>query len=300
VPILEENSGLKLNEGFLVGYSPERISPGMTGAELSSVRKLISGSNERAILALEDIYAKIIDAGVVTVPSIRVAELSKVFENTQRDVNIALVNELSKVCSALNIDTSGVLDAASTKWNFTRFDPGLVGGHCISVDPYYLIHKAVSHGYVPRLMSEARTVNESMPLFVVSIITRALGLAGVPFKSARVGVMGVTYKADVPDLRNSKVFDLIRGLKELFNVVLVCDSVIQSSVSLPKDVVLVDEKELNHLDILVVAVPHKSYATMDIRKLRKKCRAEHAIFVDIAGLYDRPVLEAAGFEVIRL
>jgi len=300
VPILEECSGLKLNRDFMVGYSPERVSPGMTGAELSNITKLVSGSSERALIAVENIYSKIVDADVVRVPSIKVAEMSKVFENTQRDVNIALVNELSQICSELGLDTSSVLDAASTKWNFTRFNPGLVGGHCISIDPYYLIYKSVSCGYVPRLISEARLVNESMSAFVVDAITKELGRAGVSFDTARVGVMGITYKPDVPDVRNSKVVDLIRRLRNLVKTVLVCDCVVRLPRSLPQDIELIKEKELRSLDVLVAAVPHKSYAEMDVKSLRKKCSDKCAIFVDIGGVYDRSALEKSGFKVIRL
>lgn len=300
VPILEKHSGLRINKDFLVGYSPERVSPGMKGAELSKITKLVSGSNEQALEQIESIYSKIISVGVVRAPSIRVAELSKVFENTQRDVNIALVNELSKICSTLGLDTTSVLDAASTKWNFNRFSPGLVGGHCISVDPYYLIHKAVSHGYFPRLMSEARIVNESMVGHVMDLIIKELGVEGIPTGSARAGVMGVAYKADVPDLRNSKVIDLIDSLNNVVDSVLVCDCVVDASRSLTGDVAFVDESGLRDLDVLVVAVPHKEYVSLDVHSLRKKCRSARPIFVDIGGVYDRAALEASGFRVIRL
>ena len=213
VPILEEKSGLELNTDFFVGYSPERINPGDPENKLTNIVKVTSGSSKEAALIVDELYKNIIDAGTHLASSIRVAEAAKVIENTQRDVNIALVNEFSRIFNSLKIDTKEVLDAASTKWNFIKMKPGFVGGHCISVDPYYLIHKAQKNGYYPDIINTSRMLNESMPSLVCTDYVNAISQTRV-LKGSTCLVVGITFKANCPDLRNSKVPNLINGLRD--------------------------------------------------------------------------------------
>ncbi|MGB6356586.1 MAG: nucleotide sugar dehydrogenase, partial [Steroidobacteraceae bacterium] len=213
VPILERISGLRFNRGFYVGYSPERINPGDAQHRLTTIRKITSGSTPAAATRVDELYASIIKAGTHKTSSIRVAEAAKVIENTQRDVNIALINELALIFRRLDIDTEEVLQAAGTKWNFLPFRPGLVGGHCIGVDPYYLTHKAQEIGYHPDMILAGRRVNDNMGLYVAGEIVKLLTQKRLPVKGARVLVMGLTFKENCPDLRNSKVADVIRELE---------------------------------------------------------------------------------------
>ncbi|MDM7458511.1 MAG: nucleotide sugar dehydrogenase, partial [Paracoccus sp. (in: a-proteobacteria)] len=214
IPVVEEVSGLTFNEDFYAGYSPERINPGDKARPLTKIVKVTSGSTPEVADFVDDLYARIIEAGTFKASSIRVAEAAKIIENTQRDVNIALMNELSIVFSHLNIDTNEVLDAAATKWNFIRLRPGLVGGHCIGVDPYYLVHKASAAGFIPDIIRTAREINDGMARNTVSRLIKAMVSHDLPVKGARVLVAGFTFKENCPDTRNTKVVDLLAHLRE--------------------------------------------------------------------------------------
>ncbi len=223
VPLIEEESGLKVNEDFTVGYSPERINPGDKVHTVDKICKIVSGSTPEALDRIDGVYSSVITAGTFRAPTIKVAEAAKVIENTQRDVNIAFFNEVTKVFNALGIDTADVIEAASTKWNFLRFEPGLVGGHCIGVDPYYLIRKAELHGMHPRLIAEARNVNESMGFYLSDKVLAALNKAGRPLHEARILVLGFAFKRDCPDIRNTKVYDTVTSLERYGSKVVVYD-----------------------------------------------------------------------------
>jgi UDP-N-acetyl-D-glucosamine/UDP-N-acetyl-D-galactosamine dehydrogenase len=214
VPILEKTSGLKYNLDFFCGYSPERINPGDKVHTLTKIKKIVSGSNEETTLKINDIYSKIIDAGTYIAPSIKVAEAAKVIENAQRDINIAFINELAKIFNLLNIDTNEVLDAASTKWNFLPFRPGLVGGHCIGVDPFYLAQKAIALGYDSEIILAGRRLNDGMSKYVSEEFLKLLIENGIKIKGCKVLILGVTFKENCPDIRNSKVFEIIDILEQ--------------------------------------------------------------------------------------
>lgn len=213
IPLIEEVSELVCNRDFEVGYSPERINPGDKEHTVANICKIVSGSSPVALDRVERVYSSVLSGGTYRAPSIKVAEAAKIIENTQRDINIAFINEVTKVFNALGIDTQAVIDAASTKWNFTRFHPGLVGGHCISVDPYYLIKKAELHGLNPRLISEARNVNESMGFYLADQVVEALNRRNIPVSDANILVLGFSFKKDCPDVRNTKTYDTVRCLR---------------------------------------------------------------------------------------
>lgn len=223
VPVLERVSGLKFNEDFFCGYSPERINPGDKSHTVETIKKITSGSTDAAADLVDAVYAGVVDAGTYKASSIKVAEAAKVIENSQRDINIAFVNELSKIFRIMGIDTSEVLEAAGTKWNFLPFRPGLVGGHCIGVDPYYLTHKAQSLGYHPEIILAGRRLNDGMAIYVAGRVVKLMIAKGLPVRGARILVLGVTFKENCPDIRNSKVVDLIRELESFGCAVDVAD-----------------------------------------------------------------------------
>jgi len=259
VPILEAESGLKIGEGFEVGYSPERINPGDKVHDFTTITKVVSASSEVATRTLADLYANVVKAGVHIAPSIKAAEAAKVIENTQRDLNIALMNELAILFHAMGIDTRDVLAGASTKWNFLPFQPGLVGGHCIGVDPYYLTHKAHEIGLTPQVILAGRGTNEAMPAFIAGKIIQScvkLGRSMPP----KIAILGLTYKANVPDTRNSKVIDLITELREFGADVLVHDPLADpDEVRAEYDLCLSGLDDLRGSDAVVLAVPHDQY-----------------------------------------
>ena len=274
IPIIEETSGLKCGKDFDAGYSPERINPGDRVHTVENICKIVSGSSPKALERIDRVYSSVIKAGTYKAPTIKVAEAAKVIENTQRDVNIAFFNEVTKVFNALGIDTSAVIDAASTKWNFLRFHPGLVGGHCIGVDPYYLIRKAELHGMHPRLIAEARNVNESMGFYLSDSVVAALNCSGKPLNEARVLVLGFSFKKDCPDIRNTKAIDTITGLTRYGMEVVVFDPWVD-----PKrveeeygDVPLVtrfdDVVSAGPFDVVVKAVDHTLFRSLDLSKCK--------------------------------
>ncbi len=301
VPILERISGLCFNVDFFCGYSPERINPGDKVNTLTKIRKITSGSSEDAAKFVDALYASIITAGTYRASSIKVAEAAKVIENTQRDLNIALVNELSVIFQRLGIDTIDVLEAAGSKWNFLPFRPGMVGGHCIGVDPYYLTHKAEEVGYSPQVILAGRRINDNMARYAARNIIRLMLRNGVDVARATVGVMGITFKENCPDIRNSKVVDLVRELANWGVKVIVSDPWASADEVLDEyGLKLVDNLESHRVDSLVVAVGHQQYRDMSLKFLRGYCRGESPVLGDIKALYDRDIARELGFTVFRL
>lgn len=288
VPILERVSGLKFNEDFFVGYSPERINPGDKTHRLTTIVKVTSGSTSEAADAVDALYASIVTAGTHKAPSIRVAEAAKVIENTQRDVNIALINELGLIFERLGIDTLDVLEAAGTKWNFLPFRPGLVGGHCIGVDPYYLTHKAQAAGYHPEVVLAGRRVNDNMGAYIANRLIRALIVCGVPVRNARVLVMGLTFKEDCPDLRNSKVVDVIAELERYGVRVDTHDPHAEAEGA--KDeygIDLIAQPEREAYDGIVVAVAHYEFKEAGLNALLRFARKPDTPIFDVKGILER-------------
>ncbi|MGE3873479.1 MAG: nucleotide sugar dehydrogenase [Parvibaculaceae bacterium] len=288
VPILERFSGLKMNEDFFVGYSPERINPGDRLHRLTSITKVTSGSTPEAADVIDELYASIIPAGTHKAPSIEIAEAAKVIENTQRDLNIALMNELAIIFNKLGIDTGEVLAAASSKWNFLPFRPGLVGGHCISVDPYYLTHRAQEIGYHPEVILAGRRINDRMGPYVADRVARLMMARGFPVVGSRILVLGLAFKENCPDLRNSKVMDVIATLREYNAVIEAWDPQIDIPAAR-------DELKLNihaappppaSYDAVILAVGHRQFAELGARKIRGFGRPG-AVFFDVKGIFEK-------------
>jgi UDP-N-acetyl-D-galactosamine dehydrogenase len=259
-PVLERASGLRAGVDFKLGYSPERINPGDKAHPIEKIVKVVSGQDSATLDTIADLYGSVIEAGVHRAPSIKVAEAAKVIENTQRDLNIALMNEVAKICHLLGIRTRDVLDAAGTKWNFLRFHPGLVGGHCIGVDPYYLTAKAEQIGYQPEVILSGRRVNDGMGAYLAQRVVKLIAASGRPIVKARVGILGFTFKENVPDIRNSKVVDTYRELREFGIEPLVHDARADAAaVRHEYDVELRSLEEFRGLDALIYAVGHEEY-----------------------------------------
>jgi UDP-N-acetyl-D-galactosamine dehydrogenase len=279
VPILERGSGLKFNENFFVGYSPERINPGDKEHKLTTIRKVTSGSSPDAAKFVDKLYASIITAGTYRASSIRVAEAAKVIENTQRDVNIALINELALIFKRLGIDTEEVLRAAGTKWNFLPFRPGLVGGHCIGVDPYYLTHKAQEIGYHPEMILAGRRLNDTMGLYVAVEVVKLMAARRIHIKGARVLVLGLTFKENCPDIRNSKVVDLIRELEKYGALVQVYDPWVKPAVAQHEyGIKSIRSLRRGSYDAAIVAVGHNEFKAMGAAAIRQLCRRNHVLY----------------------
>ena len=301
VPVLEQFSNLKFNEAFFCGYSPERINPGDKVNTLTKIKKITSGSTPDIAEKVDALYQSIIMAGTYRATSIKVAEAAKVIENTQRDLNIALVNELSVIFDRLGIDTLEVLEAAGSKWNFLPFRPGMVGGHCIGVDPYYLTHKAEEVGYHPQVILAGRRINDNMARYVARNVIKLMLRNGIDVARSTVGLLGITFKENCPDIRNSKVVDMVREFETWGVKVVVADT-------------WADEHEVNHeygiklgtidarqpLDSLVVAVGHTDYRKMTTTSLRLLCRGDRPVLADVKSLYNRHEATNAGFTVFRL
>jgi UDP-N-acetyl-D-galactosamine dehydrogenase len=287
VPILERISGLRFNRDFYVGYSPERINPGDAQHRLTTIRKITSGSTPAAATQVDELYASIIKAGTHKTSSIRVAEAAKVIENTQRDVNIALINELALIFRRLGIDTEEVLQAAGTKWNFLPFRPGLVGGHCIGVDPYYLTHKAQEIGYHPEMILAGRRVNDNMGLYVAGEIVKLLTEKRLPVKGARVLMMGLTFKENCPDLRNSKVADVIRELERYGARIDVYDPWVTAQAAQHEyGANLVKAPRTRTYEAIVLAVPHQMFRDLGLKRIRRFAKPKHVIY-DVKYLFKR-------------
>ncbi len=284
VPVLERESGLMFNKDFKVGYSPERINPGDKEHTLTKILKIVSGSDDEALEVVSEVYESIIKAGIHKASSIKVAEAAKIIENTQRDVNIALMNELSLIFNRLNINTSEVLEAAGTKWNFLRFFPGLVGGHCIGVDPYYLTYKANELGYHSKIITGGRFINDSMGGYVAKTTIKKMISNGNKINGAKVLIMGATFKENVSDIRNSKVEDVYKELKS-FSVDVDVHDPYASSEELMEEYGygLVDKIEGKY-NAVIVAVNHQEYVDLD-EKFFKNILADEGVFVDVKGIY---------------
>lgn len=302
VPVLEKFSGLRFNEDFFCGYSPERINPGDKVNTLTKIRKITSGSTPEIAGFIDDLYGEIIEAGTFRATSIKVAEAAKVIENTQRDLNIALVNELSVIFERLSIDTIEVLEAAGSKWNFLPFRPGMVGGHCIGVDPYYLTHKAEQVGYNPQVILAGRRINDEMAPYSAKKVIQLMLRNGVDVARSVVGVMGVTFKENCPDIRNSKVVDLVNELKSWNVKVLVLDPWADPlEVTHEYGISLAGTEQFNGLDSLIVAVGHSQFRALTPVELRRYCKPNVApVLGDLKALFPRKDAESAGFSVFRL
>jgi len=287
VPILERHSGLKFNRDFHAGYSPERINPGDREHRLPTIRKVTSGSTREAAAFVDKLYASIVTAGTHRASSIRVAEAAKVIENTQRDVNIALINELAMIFNQLGIDTQEVLEAAGSKWNFLAFRPGLVGGHCIGVDPYYLTHKAQQIGYHPEMILAGRRINDNMALYVAGEVVRLMAAKRIHVKSSRILVMGLAFKENTPDLRNSKVADLVAELKENGAEVDVWDPWVGAREARAEyGIQLVKRPSRGRYDAIVLAVGHREFLAMTPAEIRRLAKRKHVVY-DIKYLFGR-------------
>lgn len=300
VPVLERVSGLTCGTDFTVGYSPERINPGDKEHTFTKIKKVVSGQDAATLEIVAQVYESVITAGVHRAPSIKTAEAAKVIENTQRDLNIALMNELAIIFDHMGIDTNDVLEAAGTKWNFLPFKPGLVGGHCIGVDPYYLTHKAEKIGYIPQVILAGRRINDDMGKFIAQRTVKKMIHSGHNVLGATVTVLGLTFKEDCPDLRNSKVIDIIRELKDYGINVQVCDPLADHAEALHEyGVTLVDFSELKTAEALVVAVAHRQYRELSVEQLR--CLMNGApLLIDVKGVFDRVDIEHAGIRFWRL
>tara|TARA_B100000686_G_C16792282_1_gene979590 strand:+ start:1184 stop:2479 length:1296 start_codon:yes stop_codon:yes gene_type:complete len=301
VPILEESSGLKYNQDFFCGYSPERVNPGDKINSLTKIKKITSGSNPEIANLVDKLYSEIIIAGTFLASSIRVAEAAKVIENSQRDLNIAFVNELSLIFNKAGIDTKEVLDAAGSKWNFLPFKPGIVGGHCIGVDPYYLTYKAEELGYHPEIILAGRRINDHMPIYAAEMLVKNMIANNIDVSKSTVGILGITFKENCPDIRNTKVIDIINELKKLNINILVEDPwADKKEVKDKYGINLTEINKSNKVDALVVAVGHKEFRSLTPLQLIAKCKGEKPVLADIKSLYDKDEAKSSGFSVFRL
>ena len=300
VPVLERVSGLKFNEDFFCGYSPERINPGDKVNTLTTIRKITSGSTPEVASQVDALYASIIKAGTWKASSLKVAEAAKVIENSQRDLNIAFVNELSVIFDRLGIDTIEVLEAAGSKWNFLPFRPGMVGGHCIGVDPYYLTHKAEEVGYHPQVILAGRRINDNMARYAARNVIRLMLQNGIDVARSTVGVMGITFKENCPDIRNSKVADLVKELETWGVEVVVTDPWASAEeVKHEYGIQLGTIDESNKVDSLVVSVGHNEFRAMAPDQLKNLCKTDKPVLADVKALYNRHEAANAGFTVFR-
>ena len=301
VPVLEKFSGLTFNKDFYCGYSPERINPGDKVNTLTKIKKITSGSTPEIAELVDDLYKSIITAGTHKASSIKVAEAAKVIENTQRDLNIALINELSVLFDRLNIDTLEVLEAAGSKWNFLPFRPGMVGGHCIGVDPYYLTHKAEEVGYHPQIILAGRRMNDNMARYVARNTIKLMLRNGIDVANSKVAVLGITFKENCPDIRNSKVVDLVSELSSWGVNVIVADPYADSDeVAHEYKLALTPLEKLGVVDALIVAVGHTEYRSITFDKLKNLIKGEKPLLVDVKALYDRKLAKEMGFTIFRL
>lgn len=302
VPILEQYSGLTCGVDFKVGYSPERINPGDKVNRLENIVKIVSGMDEESLDTIAKVYELVVEAGVHRASSIKVAEAAKVIENAQRDVNIAFMNELSMMFNQMGIDTLDVLAAAGTKWNFMPFKPGLVGGHCIGIDPYYLTYKAEDSGFPSRIILAGRHINDGMGMYVAQHMIKMLVQQKINLQQARIGILGIAYKEDCPDTRNSKVKDIIHELQEYNIQPIVVDPLVEpGEVNQEYGIELADMSELHDLNVIVLAVPHQCFIEMkDVDYERMYSPNQTKIMIDIKGKLDKQHYEQAGFYYWRL
>ena len=289
LPIVERVSGLKFNEDFFAGYSPERINPGDKEHTVEKIRKVTSGSTPEIADIVDAVYNSVLLNGTHKAPSIKVAEASKIIENSQRDVNIAFMNELAKIFNAMGIDTRDVIEAASSKWNFIKMSPGLVGGHCISVDPYYLIQKAQVYGVLPRIMYNARRLNDGMGAYVAEQTVKCMNKKGTIVKDSNILILGVTFKENCPDIRNTKVIDIYHTLLEYTNNITVFDPWADAAqVKHEYDLDIVTELPAGKYEAVILAVAHENFRSIDVKSLL----SENGVVYDVKGFLDRDVVDA--------
>lgn len=290
VPIIEKVSGMKFNTDFFVGYSPERINPGDKLHTVEKIKKVTSGSTAEVAEFVDGIYNSVLVNGTFKASSIKIAEASKIIENAQRDVNIAFMNELAKVLNAMGIDTMEAIEAASTKWNFIKVFPGLVGGHCISVDPYYLIQKSQVYGILPRLLTNARRVNESMGNYVAGQTVELMNKKGIMVKDSKILLLGITFKENCPDIRNTKVIDIYHCLKKYTDNITICDP-IANPEKVRKDygVEIVSDLPEEKQDAVILCVSHKAFESIDVRNLLSD--SEKGVVYDVKGFFNRDVID---------
>ncbi len=301
VPVLEKSSGMKFNKDFFCGYSPERVNPGDKVNTLEKIKKITSGSTKEIANEVDKLYKTIIEVGTYQASSIKVAEAAKVIENTQRDLNIALVNELSVIFQRLDLDTLEVLEAAGSKWNFIPFRPGLVGGHCIGVDPYYLTHAAELVKYNPTLILAGRRINDNMSRYVVKKVIQKMILNGIDIKKSTVGVMGITFKENCPDVRNTKIADIVYELRNWgVSVVVVDPWANQKELQEIYDIKLGEISSINQVDSLIVAVGHNEFRSKSSENLKSLCKGPNPVLADVKSIYKKEDLLAQGFSVFRL
>jgi UDP-N-acetyl-D-galactosamine dehydrogenase len=289
VPVLEKKSGLKFNSDFYCGYSPERINPGDKINTLTKIKKVTSGSTPEIAETVDQLYKSIIEAGTHKAPSLKVAEASKAIENAQRDVNISFVNELALIFDRMGIDTHDVLDAAGTKWNFLKYKPGLVGGHCIGVDPYYLAHKAESLGYHPQVILSGRRVNDTMGMFVANKLVKLLISKNQVISKSKVLILGITFKEDCPDIRNSKVIDIVRELQQFNVTVEVFDPHADKHEVLEEYGLKLIDRISESYDGIVLAVSHKEFSELDLEELKS---SSSSVIFDTKAFLDRTLIDA--------
>lgn len=304
IPIIEKESGLVCGTDFKVGYSPERINPGDKEHRLINIKKIVSGMDQESLEEIADIYKIVVEAGVHKAPSIKVAEAAKVIENSQRDINIAFMNELSIIFNRMGIDTLDVLEAAGTKWNFLPFKPGLVGGHCIGIDPYYLTYRAEQFGYHSQVILSGRRINDDMGRYVAQQAVKQLISVKKSIKSSKIGVLGISFKEDCPDVRNSKVADIISELGEYGISPIVCDPVAcKEDAKKFYGVDLMPIDEFRNLDCVIIAVAHKEFKALsrgDIEKMFKDENNSRKVIVDVKGIKNKQEIQALGYKYWRL
>ena len=302
VPILEAESGLKCGVDFKIGYSPERINPGDKVHRLETIVKIVSGMDEETLEEVAKVYELVVEAGVHRAESIKVAEAAKVIENSQRDINIAFMNELSIIFNKMNIDTKAVLEAAGTKWNFLKFFPGLVGGHCIGVDPYYLTYKAEQMGYHSQIILSGRRINDDMGKYVVESLVKKLIQADIPVKSAKVAILGFTFKENCPDTRNTRIIDIVEELKEYGITPVIADPVADKDEAKHEyGMEFVQMDTIKDMDAVILAVSHEEFSSLTIADMDKFYSADHTkVLLDIKGLLNRKEYENAGYIYWRL
>ncbi|EHI61340.1 nucleotide sugar dehydrogenase [Hungatella hathewayi] len=304
VPILEEESGLKCGIDFKIGYSPERINPGDKVHRLETITKIVSGMDEESLDIIAKVYELVVKAGVHRAESIKIAEAAKVIENSQRDINIAFMNELSIIFNKLDIDTKSVLAAAGTKWNFLKFAPGLVGGHCIGVDPYYLTYRAEQMGYHSQVILAGRRINDDMGKYVVECLIKKMVMAGISIRDARVAILGFTFKENCPDTRNTRVIDIVNELGEYGIKPIVSDPIANEVEALTEyNLKFTAMQEIKNMDAVILAVGHDDFTKLtinDISKLYKQNTESTKVFLDIKGLFSKTDFVDAGYIYWRL
>ena len=304
VPILEAESGLKCGVDFKVGYSPERINPGDKVHRLETITKIVSGMDAETLEEVANVYSLVVKAGVYRAESIKVAEAAKVIENSQRDINIAFMNELSMIFNKMDIDTQAVLNAAGTKWNFLKFNPGLVGGHCIGIDPYYLTYKAEQLGYHSQIILSGRRINDDMGKYVAECLVKNLIKAEIPVRNARVAVLGFTFKENCPDTRNSKVIDIVNELREYgINPIVADPEADAAEAKMLYGIEFTDISEVKNCDAIVLAVAHdefKKFDVSDFDKMYDEISGNRKVLTDVKGILDKNKFKDAGYLYWRL